>query len=106
MASGVKIGGGTSVGIVVGGEYSTVAIGVKVESVCVEVAVGKGIMVGAGMNSGVQAARVRASKTIQSHPLGVEFGFTDDLDMQVVFLLVSLCWILKRPTGVFIKLYP
>ena len=44
--------------------YTIVAVGVKVGSKGIEVAVGKGAMVGAGMNSGVQAARVSVIKAM------------------------------------------
>ena len=44
------------------------AVEVSVGGRGVEVAVGKGVMAGAGMNSGVQAARTRVSKMVSSCP--------------------------------------
>ena len=40
--------------------------GVKVSGKGVEVAVGKGVIVGAGMNSGVQAARAKTNSAMRS----------------------------------------
>lgn len=78
------MGRGSSVGIGVGAKYSMVAVDVKVGGMGVKVAVGKGIMGGAGMSSGVLAAKLKARSAIQSHPPEVEFEFMNDLDMQFV----------------------